>query len=237
MTMGGGLLPRNDMEDVPVLGIAARRGAVGFLLLEHFELEARRAGPVASSRPTKVMPGRPTQLSRGPYHWPLKRPPGGRASRMRSHTAWKALRLAKRQGEARIHQAEADRQRHVLKSRHDRRDVAAGRQGAGLQLPQGLGLGVDGDHLPAAAQHLDHVAAVAAAEIDGERVGCRRTERGRGRRSACGAAAGRAASRNRPPSRLICLPSCARLIRPALVACHSCDRIASNDKKIMLGRN
>ena len=95
---------------------------------------------------------------------------------MRSHTVAKSLRLAKRQGEARIHQAEADRQRHVLKPRHDRRDVAAGRQGTGLELPQGLGLGVDGDHLPAAAQHLDHVAAVAAAEIDGESVGRRRTE-------------------------------------------------------------
>src|SRR5260370_33611378 len=34
--------PRDDMENMPVLGIAARGDAVGFLFLEHFEVEARQ---------------------------------------------------------------------------------------------------------------------------------------------------------------------------------------------------
>src|SRR5476651_321138 len=37
-------LPRNDMEDVPVLGVAARGDAVGFLFLEHLELEPVEQG-------------------------------------------------------------------------------------------------------------------------------------------------------------------------------------------------
>src|SRR4051812_17769332 len=37
-------LSRHDMEDVPVLGIAARRDAVGFLLLEHLDLETVEHG-------------------------------------------------------------------------------------------------------------------------------------------------------------------------------------------------
>jgi hypothetical protein len=41
----------------------------------------------ASLRSRNVMPGRPAQLSRGPYHWPLKRPPAGSASRIRVHSA------------------------------------------------------------------------------------------------------------------------------------------------------
>ena len=86
------------------------------------------------------------------------------------------LGFAKRHGEAGIHQLEAERQRHVLEARLDRREVVAGRQGTRLQLPQRLGLGVDGHDAPAATQHLDHVAAIAAAEIDGERPGRAGTE-------------------------------------------------------------
>ena len=222
MTMGRrSYLPRNDMEDVPVLGIAARCDAVGFLLLEHLQLEAVEQGQVPRRGSTKVMPGRPTQLSRGPYHWPLKRPPGGRASRMRVPYGAKCLRLAKRHGEARIHQAEADRQRHLLKSRHDRRDVAAGRQAgapAVAAAPRARRRRrrrfQPRRSISTTSRPSPQPRSMASASAAARRSG-------RARRAACGAAAGRAASRSRRPSRLICLPSCARLIRPALVACHS----------------
>ena len=116
------------------------------------------------------MPGRPTQESRGPYHCPLKRPPVGKCFADALPQAMERLGFAKRHGETGIHQAEADRQRHLLEARLDGREVVAGRQGPRLKLAQCLGLGVDGHDAPAATQHLDHVAAVAAAEIDGERI-------------------------------------------------------------------
>ena len=130
----------------------------------------------------------------------------------------KGLRLAKRHGEARIHQADADRQRHLLQPRHDRRDVAARRQRPCLQPAQGL----------AARRRRPPPSSRGAASRS--RRGRRRSRdrwrarpasadrSGRGRPAACGAADGRAVSRSRRPSRPICLPSCARLRRPALVA-------------------
>ena len=121
------------------------------------------------------MPGRPTQLSRGPYHWPLKRPPGGSASRIRVHSVVKSLRLAKRHGEARIHQLHAERQGHFLQSSEDRRDGAG--QLARGELAQRLRLGIDRDDAPAASQNFDDVAPVAAAEIDRQRIGGRFAER------------------------------------------------------------
>src|SRR5205814_421955 len=36
--------PHDDMENMPVLGIAARSDAVGFLFVEHFEVEAVEEG-------------------------------------------------------------------------------------------------------------------------------------------------------------------------------------------------
>ena len=170
------------------------------------------------------MPGRPTQLSRGPYHWPLKRPPVGSASRMRSHSCVECLGLAKRHGEARIHQLHAERQRHVLEARDDRRDALPARQVARRKLAQRLGLGIDGDDAPAAAQHLDDVAAVAAAEIDGERVGRRRRRTRRARRAASARRSVAQLAGSRRPSRRIVFRH-ALACRPRL-SLRSCDRIA-----------
>ena len=90
--------------------------------------------------------------------------------------ALERLGFAKRHGEAGIHQLDTERQRHLLEARQHGREVLVGRQGPRLKLAQRLGLGVDGHHAPAATQHLDHVPAVAAAEIEGERAGRRRAE-------------------------------------------------------------
>ena len=56
------------------------------------------------------------------------------------------------------------------------RDALAARQLPFRQLLQRCGLCVDGDHIPAAAQQFDDVATAAAAEIDGQCVGGRRSE-------------------------------------------------------------
>ena len=89
----------------------------------------------------------------------------------------KSLRLAKRHGEARIHQLHAERQRHFLESGDDRRDALGVGQLARGELAQRLGLGIDGDDAPAASQNFDDVASVAAAEIDRQRIGGRFAER------------------------------------------------------------
>ena len=103
----------------------------------------------------------------------------------------KSLRLAKRHGEARVHQLHAERHRHLLEARVDRRDVAPGSPRA-ASCRSASGSAVDGDDAPAAPQNFDDVASVAAAEIDRERIGRRFAERVERGDQACGAAVGRA---------------------------------------------
>ena len=160
-------LPRDDMEDVPVLGVAARRvpSASSSSNISSSKPSSRAS---ASSRPTNVMPGRPTQLSRGPYHWPLKRPPGGSASRMRVPQPCEIAR-GSQSGMAKLEftRLQADRQRHVLQARHDRRDVAAGRQvRAPASWRSASGSASTATTLQPRRRISIDVAAVAAAEID-----------------------------------------------------------------------
>src|SRR5216684_629371 len=140
--------PRDDMENMPELGIAAWGDAVGFLFLEHFEVEAcqqrqrffaadeSHAGPsepaVARAVPLAAEAAAIGQGLADALPYPAKR-----------------FRFAERHGEARIHEPDIDRQRHLLQSCDDRREVAPGGQGAGLQLSQRLRLGVDGHDPPA----------------------------------------------------------------------------------------
>src|SRR5215475_9489710 len=104
---------RDDMKNVPVLGSAARRDAVGLLFLEHLQVEARQqrqrllAADEGHARPPDPAVTRSVPLATEPATV-LQRladaPP----------QAAKRCRVAKRHGEARIDQAEATRQRHIL---------------------------------------------------------------------------------------------------------------------------
>src|SRR5580704_1112608 len=131
-------LAGDDVKDMPMLGIAARRRGVGFLLLEHLELEHVEQGQcLFATDEGHARPPDPT-VARA---IPLAAEPAAGRQRLADALPYAAERLglAKRQGKARIHQADADRQWHVLKPRHYRRDVAAGRKGTGLQLAKRLG--------------------------------------------------------------------------------------------------
>src|SRR5271154_802950 len=101
-------LARDNVKDMPVLGIAARRRAVGFLLLEHLELEAgeQHQGFVAAdeghARPADPTVARPVPLA-------AEAAAGREGLADPLPDAAERLWLAKRHGEARIDQDEADR--------------------------------------------------------------------------------------------------------------------------------
>src|SRR5215216_116520 len=100
-------LPCDDMEDVPVLGIAARRHSVVFFLLEHLEVKAvEPAERLVAADEGHARPAGPCVLR--PI--PLTAEPSARGQRLADAfpQAMERLGFAKRHGEARIHQLEAE---------------------------------------------------------------------------------------------------------------------------------
>src|SRR5690242_8418777 len=150
-----------------MLGLAARRGAVSLFLLEHLDVEARQqGGRLLAGQEGDARPADPA------VSWaiPLAAEPAAARQRVDNPPPQvvKSLRLAKRQGEARVHQFDADRHRYIFEARFDRRDAAG--KATLHQSTERLGLAVDGDDSPTASQNFDDVPAVTAAEIDSERI-------------------------------------------------------------------
>ena len=140
----------------------------------------------------------------------------------------KGFGFTERHGEARVHQPHTEWHGDLFEVRCERRDTLRARKISRGKLAQRFRFRIDGNHMPAAAQQLDDVATVAAAEIDRQRLGRRRAEVVERRHQ-------RAA--RRPVTQLLVVgrPSCGTI--GCLRHCVRCDRIAPTIIVSRPGRN
>ena len=155
------------MEDMPVLGLAARSDAVGFLFLEHLDLEAvEHRLCFATLQEGDARPAAP----RVEHSIPLaaETTTNGQGVPNPHPEGMKPIGFAKRHGEARIDKPYTDRQRHLFEAGEHGCHPIRVWQVAGRKPTQGLGFRIDGDDLPATSQNFHGIATIAAAEVDGQ---------------------------------------------------------------------